>query len=89
MVFVINYKLFRRGVRRVVAKSIKYAVPWREYVIDWGGMVREMECTVEYIDAKKTVDAVCRDVGRAMEYTLKPIITIKNYNGVLTILAGD
>jgi len=89
MVFVINYKLFRRGVRKVVVKSIKYAVPWREYVIDWGGMVRELGCTVEYIDAKKTVDAVCREVGRAREYKLDPILTIKNGNEVVTVLVGD
>jgi hypothetical protein len=89
VVLIIDYKLFRRGVRRVVAKSIKYAVPWREYVLDWGGMVRELECTVEYIDAKKTVDTVCREVGRAREYTLKPIITIKNDNEVVTVLVGD
>jgi len=89
MVLAIDYKLFRKGVSKVVAKSIKYAVPWREYVIDWGGVVRELECTVEYIDARKTVDAVCREVGRAVEYKLNPIITIENHNDVITVLVGD
>ena len=89
MALIIRRDLFRRGVSKVVAKSIKYAVPWREYVIDWGGMVRELECTVEYIDARKTVDAVCREVGRAVEYKLNPIITIKNENDVITVLVGD
>jgi hypothetical protein len=87
--FKIDYRLFRRGVRRVVVKSVKYAVPWREYVIDWGGIVRELECTVEYIDARRTVDAVCREVGRAREYELNPIITIENGNGVVTALVAD
>jgi hypothetical protein len=86
---IINQRLFGRRVKKVVAKCVSQAVPWREYVIDWGGVVRELECTVEYIDARKTVDAVCREVGRAVEYKLNPIITIENHNDVITVLVGD
>jgi hypothetical protein len=89
LVLVVDYRLFRKGVRRVVVKGVSHAVPWREYVLGWDGMVRELECTVEYIDARKTVDAVCREVGRAVEYNLNPIIMIKNDNDVITVLVGD
>jgi hypothetical protein len=89
MDLTINRDLFRKHIKRIVAKHIRHAVPWREYVLDWGGVVREMECTTAVSSFKASVDVVCREVGRAREYTLKPIITIKNDNGVLTILAGD
>jgi hypothetical protein len=89
MVFEVNYNLFRRGVRRVVVKSVRYGNPWREYVLGWGGMVRELECTTAVNSFKFSVDVVCREVGRAREYTLKPIITIENDNGVVTVLVGD
>ena len=89
MVLVVNYSLFKKGVRRVVVKSVRYGNPWREYVLDWGGMVREMECSTAVNSIKLSVDVVCREVGRAREYTLKPIITIENDNGILTALVGD
>ena len=63
MVLIIDYKLFRRGVRRVVAKSIKHAVPWREYVLDWGGVVRELECSTAVNSFRPSVDVVCREIG--------------------------
>ena len=85
----INRDLFRRGFKRVVVKSVSQAVPWREYVLDWGGMVREVECTTAASNFKTSVDAVCREVGRAREYKIKPIITIENDNGVVTVLVGD
>lgn len=89
MEFTINYRLFKKGVRRVVVKSVRYGNPWREYVLGWGGMVREMECTTAVSNFKPSVDVVCREVGRAREYTLKPIIVIENDNGVVTVLVGD
>jgi hypothetical protein len=87
--FKIDYRLFRRGVRKVVAKSVKCAAPWREYVIDWGGVVRELECTTAVNNLKLSIDVVCREVGRAREYVLNPIITIENNNGVVMALVGD
>jgi hypothetical protein len=89
MVLVVDYKLFKRGFKKVVVKSVRRGNPWREYVLGWGGMVREMECTTAVNSFKASVDVVCREVGRAREYTLKPIIAIENDNGVLTALVGD
>jgi hypothetical protein len=85
---VINRDLFRKRIKRVVVKSVSHAVPWREYVLDWGGMVREMECSTAVNSLKASIDVVCKEVGRAREYTLKPIIVIENDNGVLTMLVG-
>ena len=89
MTIIINRDLFKKRIKRVVVKSIRYSVPWREYVLSWDGMVREMECTTAVNSFKVSVDVVCREVGRAREYTLKPIIAIENDNGVLTALVGD
>jgi hypothetical protein len=89
MVLIIDYKLFKRGFKKVAVKSVRHGNPWREYVLDWGGMVRELECTTAVNSFKPSVDVVCREVGRAREYTLKPIIVIENDNGVLTALVGD
>jgi len=86
---IINQRLFGRRVKKVVAKCVSQAVPWREYVLDLGGMVRELECTTAVNAFKPSVDIVCREVGRAREYKIKPIITIENDRGVLTILVGD
>jgi hypothetical protein len=88
LVLVVDYRLFRKGVRRVVVKSVRHGNPWREYVLDWGGMVREMECSTAVNSLKASIDVVCKEVGRAREYTLKPIIVIENNNGVLTMLVG-
>jgi hypothetical protein len=86
---MINYGVFRKRVRRDVAKSIRYAVPWREYVLDWGGMVRELECSTAVNSFKVSIDVVCKEVGRAREYVLNPVIAIENDNGVVTVLEGD
>ena len=60
MEFTINYRLFKKGVRRVVVKSVRHGNPWREYVLDWGGMVRELEYITAVNNFKLSVDTVCR-----------------------------
>jgi hypothetical protein len=89
MGLIISSDLFRRGARRVVVKSVKRGVPWREYVLDWGGVVRELECSTSVNSLKPSIDVVCREVGRAREYILIPILVIENDNGIVTALVGD
>jgi hypothetical protein len=89
MSLIINRDLFRKRIKRVVVKSVKRGVPWREYVLSWDGMVREVECTTAVNSLKASIDVVCKEVGRAREYLYIPILVIENDNGVLTILAGD
>jgi hypothetical protein len=89
MALVINYSLFRKRIKRVVVKSIRYSVPWREYVLDWGGMVRELECSTVVNSLKLSIDVVCKEIGRSREYLHIPILVIENDNGVVTVLVGD
>jgi hypothetical protein len=89
MVLTIDYKLFKNGVRRVVVKGVKRGVPWREYVLDWSGLVKELECSTAVNSFKASIDVVCKEIGRAREYVLNPTLVIENDNGVVTVLAGD
>jgi hypothetical protein len=89
MVLTIDYKLFKNGVRRVVVKGVKRGVPWREYVLDWSGLVKELECSTAVNSFKLSIDVVCREIGGARKYVMNPILVIENDNGVLTALVGD
>jgi hypothetical protein len=86
---VINRDLFKKRVKRVVVKGVKQGVPWREYVLGWDGVVRELECSTSVNSLKPSIDVVCREVGRAREYILIPILVIENDNGIVTALVGD
>ena len=87
--FVVDVSKFRRGVKKIVQVSIRYATPWYEYVPDWGGLVKKMECNVVIDERKVRAISVCKEVGKAKEFLLMPILFIEASKDVLTVVTVD
>jgi hypothetical protein len=87
--FVVDANKFRKGVGKIVQVSIRYAVPWYEYMPVWGGLVKKLECNLRIDEAKVRSVSVCKEVDRAKEFLLLPILIIEASKGVLTIVTVD
>jgi hypothetical protein len=89
MVFEVNYKLFREGVRKVIQVSLSRGAPWYVYTIDWGGMVKKSECTVVIDEFRVKATSICREVEKAKSFTLTPVLIIRSSEDVLTVVTVD
>jgi len=89
MVFEVNSKLFGKKVRKVIAVSIQRASPWYEFVRGADGMIKKRECRIVIDDVHMRAVNVCRDVDKAKEFLLLPILVIEAGHGVLTVVTAD
>jgi hypothetical protein len=89
MVFEINYKLFRKGVSKVIQVSLNRATPWYEYRLGLDGLVRKMECNVVVDTARVKAASVCREVDKSKSFILLPVLIIEPSGDVLTVVTVD
>jgi hypothetical protein len=89
MVFEVNYKLFMKGIRKVIQVSLSRATPWYEYRLGLDGLVRKMECNVAIDTARVKTVSVCREVDKAREFLILPVLVIEPSKDVLTVVTVD
>jgi hypothetical protein len=89
MVFVVNVSKFREGVRKIIQVSLSRGAPWYEYVLDWGGLVKKMECNVVVDEHRVSITSMCREVEKAKSFTLTPVLIIRPSKDVLTVVTVD
>jgi len=89
MAFEISYKIFRNGIRKVIQVSLSRATPWYEYRLALDGLVRKMECNVVIDEQKVRAISVCKEVKKAKEFLLQPVLFIEASKDVLTVVTVD
>jgi hypothetical protein len=87
--FVVDASKFRRGYKKIIQVSIRYATPWFEYRLDWGGLVKKLRCDVMIDEQRVRVTSICREVDKAKEFLLMPVLIIRPSEDVLTVVTVD